>query len=97
MESINYYSAFKNIINKSYLIKHENITIAVVPLAINKNNTKHYFGFNYGYCPSPVFKENIRPLRRKILNTIITELNKIEKYKIKNYNAFTHPLVLNRK
>ena len=98
-ESINYYSAFKNIINKSYLIKHENITIAVVPLAINKNNTKHYFGFNYGYCPSPVFKENIRPsLRRKILNTIITELNKIgKKYKIKNYNAFTHPLVLNRK
>ena len=32
------------------------------------------------------------------MNTIITELNKIgKKYKIKNYNAFTHPLVLNRK
>ncbi len=41
-QSIEYYSAFQNIKNISFVIKEENQIKAMVPLAINKNKKKIY-------------------------------------------------------
>ena len=73
--SINFYSAFDNIINKSFLIEFENEILAAVPLAINTGLKKNFYGFSYNYCPSPVFKKNLKPSkRRKIWNIIIDHM-----------------------
>ena len=97
-ENLNYYSAFNKIANKSFLIQIDKQIYSAVPVAINKNFKKHFFGFNYGYCPSPIFKKDIKPsLRRKLYNVIIEELKKIGRKTITKLNLFTHPAIVSRR
>ena len=97
-ENLNYYSAFSKIDNKSFLIQIDNKIYSAVPVAINKNFKKYFFGFNYGYCPSPIFKKEIKPsLRRKLYNVIIEELKKFGKNKVSELNFFTHPVTVSKR
>ena len=91
--SIKYYTAFKNILNKSFLLEVEKKTLAAVPLSINKNLKKNFFGYNFGFCPSPIYRSDITPsMRRKLIHVIIDEIKKIGKNKIVDLNFFTHPI-----
>jgi len=91
--SLNYYSNYEKIYNKSFLVEFEKKIVSIVPLAINKNTKTHIFSFNYGYCPSPVFRKNLRPsVRRKILSLIIIHIKNMN-HNIKNLNFFNHPVV----
>jgi len=95
--SIKYYSAFDKIENKSFLMEIDKEPVAAVPLAINKLSKEKFFGFNYKFCPAPVFKKNIKPsMRRKILNTLIEHISQINK-NIKKLNFFNHPVLVNKK
>jgi hypothetical protein len=90
--SINYYSAFEKISNKSFLVEFEKKIVGIVPLAINKNSKKLIYGFNYDYCPSPVFKKKLKPsIRRKVLKSLI-EYIRNKNINIKKLNFYTHPI-----
>ena len=90
--SINYYSAFDKIFNKSFLIEFEKKIVGIVPLAINKNFKDYIYGFNYNYCPSPVFISGLKPsTRRKILKSLFAHIKNMN-LNIKKLNLFTHPV-----
>ena len=79
-QSIEYYSAFQNIKNISFVIKEENQIKAMVPLAINKNKKKN-LSFNEGFIFSPVFKKSIKQsLKKKIYEFIFEHVK--SSYKI---------------
>lgn len=95
--SINYYSAFEKISNNSFLVEFDKKILAVVPLAVNKNLKNFFYGFNYNYCPSPVFKKKLRPsIRRKVLKSIIDHIQN-KNMNIKRLNLFTHPIYYSKK
>lgn len=95
--SINFYSAYHKIFNKSFLIEVEKKIVGIVPLAINKNLKEYIYGFNYNYCPSPVFIKGLKPsTRRKILKSIFVHIKNMN-LKIKKLNLFTHPVFYSKK
>tara|TARA_B100000029_G_scaffold195241_1_gene193364 strand:- start:1293 stop:2306 length:1014 start_codon:yes stop_codon:yes gene_type:complete len=82
-QSLEYYSAFKNIRNVSFIVKEENQIKAMVPLAVNKNK-QNLLSFNEGFIFLPVFKYDIKKsLRKKIYDFIFEHIKlNFNKYKI---------------
>jgi len=90
---INYYCAFSKINNHSFLVEYENNFIAAVILAANKSKKVLFYGYDFGYCPSPIFLKKLRPsLKRKFLKLIINYIKNFDK-NIKEINFFNHPIV----
>ena len=81
-QNINFYSAFKNIDNISFVISEDGKPVSVVALAINKNSLSNFFGFGNGIIPVPLFKKNINNShRKKIFNHIMLTLSDVAKKK----------------
>ena len=90
--SINYYSAFKGIKNKSFLVEVEKEILAAFTLAVNQISK-----ISFNYCPSPVFKTNLKPsIRRKILQKSIQHISKMDN-KIKKLKLLNHPVIFRKK
>ena len=90
--SINFYSAYDKIFNKSFLIESEKKILGIVPLALNKNFKDYIYGFNFNYCPSPVFIKGLKAsTRRKILQSAFVHIKNMN-LDIKSLNYFTHPV-----
>jgi len=80
--SLDYYSAYPNIKNLSFVIINENKILGLVPLALNRSTQKIKLEFANKIIFAPIFRKNISSsLRKKIYKFIFDYLK--EKFKKK--------------
>ena len=90
---INYYCAFSKVSNHSFFLEYEKKFVAAVILAINKSKRTFFYGYDFGYCPSPIFLRKLKPsLKRKFLKLILNYIKNFD-VNIKELNFFNHPIV----
>ncbi len=90
---IAYYCAFNKIENCSFLVEHDNTFVAAVILAINRSKKFLFYGYDFGYCPSPIFLKKLKPSqKKKFLKLIINYIQSLNK-KFKDINFFNHPII----
>ena len=51
--------------NCSFLVENDNTFVAAVVLAINRSEKFLFYGYDFGYCPSPIFLKKLKPSQKE--------------------------------